>query len=288
MKFKAAMFDFDGTLTEKGQYIPSQEVADALVELSQIMPIGICTGRQLESFEKRGLAELLKEVDDGKRPRFLQNLYLFAENGAIGYDFNDQIADFVELYRAPWPEKFIKREELQKALNEAIKRYGEVYYNAHRIVIVMRTKLHDEDERNVEEIYRLSDKMYEITREVLEKINPDYEKFVHIGNSGIGVLVCPANADKDNAIKKFAQLLEQSRGIKFEKNFKDILCVGDSSQSGGNDFYFLNGRYGTPYSVGEILPEKSIPHLVFDDKKCRLLNSKGTLKLIKSLLLQIK
>lgn len=284
MKFKAAMFDFDGTLTEKGQYTPPQDIADALVTLSQIMPVGICTGRQLESFEKRGLAELLKEVNEKERPRFLKNLYLFAENGAIGYDFDDQIEKFVELYRVEWPEKFIKRKELQNILDEAVREYGEVYYNMHRVVIVMRTKLHDEDERNVEEVYKLSEKIYEITLKILEKIDPAYEKFVHIGNSGIGVLVCPANADKDSAIKKFAQLLGRSRGIKFEKNFSDILCVGDSAQDGGNDFYFLNGRYGTPYSVGEILPDKHVPNLVFDEKGCRLLNSIGTLKLIKALL----
>ena len=70
MKFKAAMFDFDGTLTEKGEYHPPQEIADALVNLSQKMPIGFCTGRQLESFKKHGLSELLKEVNDKERPNF--------------------------------------------------------------------------------------------------------------------------------------------------------------------------------------------------------------------------
>lgn len=278
------MFDFDGTLTEKGQYVPTQEIADALVDLAQKMPIGFCTGRQLESFEKRGLAELLKEVKEKERPRFLQNLYLFAENGAVGYDFNEKAGHFRELYRVEWPEKFVKRAELQGTLNEAVRKHGEVYYNMHRIAIVMRTKLHEEEERNVEDVYRLSGKMYEITREVLRNISPDYERFVHIGNSGIGVLVCPADGDKDGAIEKFAGILERSRGMKFENDFRDILVVGDSAQNGGNDFYFLNGRYGTPYSVGELLPEKSVPNLVFDENGCRLLNSKGTLKLIRDTL----
>ena len=32
----------------------------------------------------------------------------------------------------------------------------------------------------------------------------------------------------------------------------------------------LRGRYGIPYTVGEILPPDSIPNLVFDENKNRL------------------
>ncbi len=215
----------------------------------------------------------------------MENLYLFAENGAIGYDFDTSIGDFKEAYRTDWPSDFIERPKLQGILNEAVKEYGEVYYHVHKIVVVMRTKLHDEEERDINEVYALSEKMYEITLQVLEKLNPDYEKFVHVGNSGIGVVVGPANGDKDEAIKKFAQLLERSRDLKFEKDFRDIIVVGDSAQLGGNDYYFLRGRYGIPYTVGEILPPDSIPNLVFDENKNRLLNAKGTLTLLKTLLL---
>ena len=69
MKYKAAMFDFDGTITGKGQYYPSAEMVDTLVRLSQIMPIGFCTGRQLESFERHGLDEILQQIDKVKREK---------------------------------------------------------------------------------------------------------------------------------------------------------------------------------------------------------------------------
>ncbi|MBI5754146.1 HAD hydrolase family protein [Candidatus Peregrinibacteria bacterium] len=283
-KFKAAMFDFDGTLTEKGENYPPKEVADALVNLSQKMPIGFCTGRQLESFKARALSHLLEQVNEEEKPRFIKNLYLFAENGALGYDFDSTKNDFEEIYRVKWPEEFIEREKLRSILNEEIKEYGQILYNAHEIVVVMGSKYYYEENPNIDKVYELSGKIYEITLKVLAKINPEYERFVHVGNSGIGVLISPAQGDKDSAIEKFGQFLEQTRGLNFEKDYRDVLVAGDSAQVGGNDFYFLNGRFGTPFSVGEILPQNSSLQSIFDDAGNRLLHADGTLKLIKSLL----
>lgn len=282
--FKAAMFDFDGTLTEKGHHSPSKKVSDALVKLSQKMPIGFCTGRQLESFERRALSKLLEQVNDEERPRFMENLYLFSENGAIGYDFNPAIKDFEEIYRIEWPSEFIDREKLRTILNEEVKEYGEILYNAHEIVVVMGTKFYYEDKPAIDKVYELADKIYEITTEVLRKINPDYPKYVHVGNSGIGVIVSPANGDKDEAVEQFGRFLTKNRGMKFDSKYSEILTVGDSAQIGGNDFYFLSGRFGTPYSVGEILPNNPNLQSVKDENGKRILHSEGTLKLIETLL----
>lgn len=284
-KFKAAMFDFDGTLTEKGENYPTKEVADALVNLSQKIPIGFCTGRQLESFEKRALAHLLEEVSDVElRSRFLENLYLFAENGALGYDFNSAKNDFEEIYRVEWPEDFIGREKLRSILNEAVKEYGKILYNAHKIVVVMGSKYYYEENADVDKVYELTEKIYEITLDVLKKINPNYERYVHVGNSGIGVIVSPASGDKDGAIEKFGQFLTKTRGMDFDPGYHEIMVVGDSAQVGGNDFYFLNGRFGTPFSVGEILPDNPLLQSVFDKNGQKLLHASGTLELIKRLL----
>ncbi|MBP9771292.1 HAD-IIB family hydrolase [Candidatus Gracilibacteria bacterium] len=284
MNFKAAMFDFDGTLTEKGHHSPSKEIADALVNLSQKMPIGFCTGRQLESFERRALSKLLEHVSDEERPRFMENLYLFSENGAIGYDFNPAIKDFEEIYRIEWPSEFIDREKLRTILNEEVKEYGEILYNAHKIVVVMGTKFYYEDKPAIDKVYELADKIYEIVIEVLKKINPDYSKYVHVGNSGIGVIISPANGDKDEAVEQFGKFLSENRGMKFDAKYSEILTAGDSAQVGGNDFYFLSGRFGTPYSVGEILPDNPKLQSVKDENGKRILHSKGTLKLIQTLL----
>lgn len=284
MNFKAAMFDFDGTLTEKGHHSPSKEIADALVNLSQKMPIGFCTGRQLESFERRALSKLLEHVSDEERPRFMENLYLFSENGAIGYDFNPAIKDFEEIYRIEWPSEFIDREKLRTILNEEVKEYGEILYNAHKIVVVMGTKFYYEDKPAIDKVYELADKIYEIVIGVLKKINPDYSKYVHVGNSGIGVIISPANGDKDEAVEQFGKFLSENRGMKFDAKYSEILTAGDSAQVGGNDFYFLSGRFGTPYSVGEILPDNPKLQSVKDENGKRILHSKGTLKLIQTLL----
>lgn len=282
--FKAAMFDFDGTLTEKGHNYPPREIADALVSLSQKMPIGFCTGRQLESFERRALSKLLEQVNDEERPRFMENLYLFAENGAIGYDFNPKLKDFEKIYQIEWPSEFIDREKLRTILNESVKEYGEILYNAHQIVVVMGTKFYYEDQPAIDKVYEFAGIIYEMTLDILKKINPDYSKYVHVGNSGIGVIISPANGDKDEAIEQFGKFLSENRGMKFDAKYSEILTVGDSAQVGGNDFYFLSGRFGTPYSVGEVLPDNPLLQSVKDESGERILHSKGTLKLIQTLL----
>jgi len=277
MQYKAAMFDFDGTITEKGQYYPSKEMVDTLVQLSQIMPIGFCTGRQLESFERHGLDEILQQIDPSKQEKFLENLYLFAENGAVGYDFNIGQNKFEEFYRVSWPKQFIEREELKTRINEAVIDYGDIYENAHRVVIVIRTKLHDVDNRDINEVYKLSEKIYEVSINTLKNISPDYEKYLHVGNSGIGVIIGPADGDKDHGIIEFARILKERRNFEFNDKLREIIVFGDSGHIGGNDHFFLKGEVGSAYSVGEFYNKNSYPKPVIDSNGKRLLHATGTM-----------
>ncbi len=286
MQYKAAMFDFDGTITEKGQYFPSKDMVDTLVNLSQIMPIAFCTGRQLESFERNGLNEIVEKMDLDKKDKFLENLYLFGENGALGYDFNTQTQKFEEFYKVPWPEELIKRDLLKEMINEAVVDYGDIYENAHRVVIVIRTKLHNIDTRDINEVYKLSEKIYEATKELLKTISPDYEKYLHVGNSGLGVIVGPANGDKDHGIKEFAKILKERRNFEFNDKLREIIVFGDSGHVGGNDHFFLKGDFGSAYSVGEFFSEESYPKPVIDQDGKRLFNAKGTMHFIKSKILE--
>lgn len=280
MKYKAAMFDFDGTLTELGEYSPSQKVADALLKLSKKMPIAFCTGRQLESFERRGLSELLKEIALEERHDFLKNLFLFAENGSVGYFYDTDKNNFEEFYRANWPENFIQRKKFIKIVNKKIIGLGEVYENAHRVVAVFRTRLYDVEDRKIEDVYVLSKQIFDVIKEYLESIDPEYSKYLHVGNSGIGVIVCPVDGDKDMAIKKFSEYLREKRGINFDEKIREILVVGDMPEEGGNDYYFLNGRFGDPFTVGNIVENSEFPKPVINEDGRRLLNSSGTLYLI--------
>ncbi len=276
------MFDFDGTITEKGQSCPSAEMVDTLVRLSQKMPIGFCTGRQLESFERHGLDEILEQINDDKREKFLENLYLFAENGAVGYDFHPEKHKFEEFYRVPWPKDLIDRDELKKMVNKAVVEYGDIYENAHRVVIVIRTKLHDVDKRDINEVYKLSEKIYEVSKTLLAKISPNYEEYLHVGNSGLGVIIGPANGDKDHGILEFAKILKERRNFEFNEKLREIIVFGDSGHVGGNDHFFLKGDLGSPYSVGEFYSKNSYPKPVIDSNGKRILHAKGTIHFLEN------
>ena len=280
MQFKAAMFDFDGTITARGVYLPTREMADALVGLAQKMPIAFCTGRQLESFVKRGFTALTEEIDSEDKKILLKNLLLFAENGALGYYFDLEAEEFKEFYHVDWPKNFVGREELKSLLGPQIAEHGQFYDNAHEIVLVIRTRLHDHEERDIDEVYKLSEEIYEICVEGLKKFDPDFDQYLHVGNSGIGVVIGPANGDKDEGIKRFADYLSAQRGLHFDDKASEILVVGDSPQIGGNDHYFLNGRFGTAYSVGGAVPGSAFPLQVFDSRGEILSHDVGTLHLI--------
>lgn len=283
MQFKAAMFDFDGTITEEGKYSPSQKMADALVELTQKIPIAFCTGRQLESFVERGLNALLSEIKPNYRELFLKNLHLIAENGSMGYDYDVGKHQFEKFYEVAWPENFVKKEDLKRALAEAIKDYGSVYDDAHKVVVVMRTKLHHDEGRTVEEVAFLSGEIYKITLSILQSLSENFENHLHVGDSGIGVIVCPADGDKDRGVREFANFLRRDYGYRIDENAREILLVGDHPSKQGNDFYFLSGSLGTPYTVGKQSFER-FPKSVIGKNGEKLLHDQGSLYLIKKLL----
>lgn len=283
--FLSAMFDFDGTVTEKGYYTPPPEMLASLVKLAKKMPIAFCTGRQFESFERRGLKSLLEGLNAEQAEKFLGNLFLIAENGSVGYAYNPGQKQFEEFYKADWPEEFIKREELSGILSREIAHYGDMLDSGHRVVLVMRTNLYDGDHTNFEAVYALSDQIHLVCKRVLNEINPNYEKHLHIGNSGIGVIITPAHSDKDEGIRRFGEYLKKHRGMEFDKQYTEILAVGDSPQEGGNDQFFLSGRFGTPFTVGHLNPDISRLESVFDASGQRLSNARGTVHLVKTRLL---
>lgn len=277
MDFKAAMFDFDGTVTPEGVHYPDREIVDALVRLADLMPVAFCTGRQLESFKQHAGNKLISGLDG--------NLYLIAENGSVGYHFNVGSGEFEEFYRVDWPSSFIDRYELMKKLNMAVQEYGEVYYDAHKVIIVLRTKQSNipVEKRDIKVINQLSGKIYKVVKKFLHDIDPEYENFIHVGNSGIGVVLCPANGDKDNGILEFGRYLSKNRGISFDSEFREIMVVGDRPEEDGNDHLFLKGKYGTSFTVGAVIEGSEFPKPVFDANGQRLLHDKGTLRLIRSI-----
>lgn len=277
------MFDFDGTITAKGVCEPSREMVGTLIELAGKVPIAFCTGRQLESFLEHGYDSLVSGLSGEKLEQFLKNLFLMGENGAIGYFYNMDRQEFEEFYRADWPEEFIERKKFMNKMSSAIERYGSVYNDAHRVVVVLRTTQHKlaVEDRDIEEVYRLSDKLYEIAMEILTEIDVDFEKHLHVGNAGLGVVISPADGDKDMGIQKFAEFLRKERGFDLNTQARDILVVGDRPQKNGNDHYFLKGEYGTPYTVGDIVEGADYPLPVLNENGEYLKHDEGTRFLLK-------
>lgn len=273
------MMDFDGTITEKGSAAPSEKMAKLLIATAKKVPVAFCTGRQLESFKKHGLVELVKYIPKKDLDSVLKNVFLIGENGSIGYFYDTKIHDYKEFYRTKWPDRLIKKEKLMKDLAPKIAKFGEVI-NVHRVVLVMRAHNELDGITPINLVYERSTEMFKIVQKYLEKLNKNYGKHLHIGDSGIGVILCPANGDKDNGIKKLGQFLKKTRGVKFCKNYRGILVIGDSHHKSGNDYYFLNGKYGTPYTVGENDVKSRYPLQVYNYNKKKLLHSKGTMYLI--------
>lgn len=270
-KFKAAMFDYDGTLTNPGIWEVDKKVAIAIGRLLvKNFPIAVCTGRQIESFEKR-FGEMIDLIRDDFGDEVLKNLYLMAENGAVGYEYKK--GKWEMFYIAKWPEE-IPRDDFEKKLYELVKDKAEILSHLVPIVIAPLGRLY----MKFEDIKKKSAEIFKIAKKFIK----DYgaSDFLHIGDSGLGCLICPANGDKDTAIKVFYEFLK----LGSDEKCHEILVAGDNPQKGGNDYYFLNGKYGTPFTVGHN-PERGakFPAKVFDKSGKQLLNRDGTLYLLKQI-----
>jgi len=273
-KFKVAMFDYDGTLTNPGVWEVDKEIALAIGRLLvKNFPVAVCTGRQIESFEKR-FGEMIGSIRNEFGDEVLVNLYLLAENGAVGYEYKK--GKWEMFYIAKWPEE-IPRDDFEKKLYELVKDKAEILSHLVPIVIAPLGRLY----MKFEDIKKKSAEIFRIAKKFIKKYGA--EDYLHIGDSGLGCLICPADGDKDSAIKVFYEFLKGKKGVKFEEDStcREILVAGDNPQKGGNDYYFLNGKYGTPFTVG-FDPENGaeFPLKVFDKSEKQLLNRDGTLYLL--------
>ena len=288
-KFKAVMFDYDGTLTQRGEFDPSEELVATIDRIAASgIKVAVCTGRQLESFEGRFGPHFEK-----LSPEAQKNFYLFGENGAIGYRYDFEKKEFVEIYSGSWPleiPKDIFREEMLKDLSDIAEPVG-----GHRIPFVLRPI--NALKIPIEEVHKGSDVIEVALREFIG--NYEYTNiedgqtylaadYLHYGNSGLGCIVVPANADKDSAIKAFYEYLSREGLVDFEEKdgkCREIMVVGDNPDVSGNDHYFLKGIYGTAFTVGRLeddAPEGSeFPIKALDENGKRIFHGEGTLFLLK-------
>ena len=106
------MVDFDGTITEKGVNQIDPEIVKEFARLLKTdFPVAICTGRQLDSFKRR-IKPLHEYLEKHRLLSKLKNLYLIAENGAIGYYYDPTTKRYKIFHKADWPKDFPKKKQL--------------------------------------------------------------------------------------------------------------------------------------------------------------------------------
>lgn len=273
-RYTGCIFDIDGTLTVRGdEYIPVF-LQPVLADLSMAVPMAVCTARRLQHAHEK-LAPLFVHASD---PVLCQaNWMLICENGAVGYVFDPKRREYEECYRAEYPYP----EELRKALFEHLnkKLQGKLGVSFMNVVsMVFRPPLEGVGR---EDLARRSREIALIIRQELLPFDP--KGLLSVGDSGIGVNVFPANSDKERGILEFAKSIASRRGFRMSPEAREIVAVGDQPEPLGNDEQFLDGRYGTPFTVGNTHPENFLPLPVFDENGQVMKGPEATLSLLRRL-----
>lgn len=222
MKYKAVMFDIDGTLTELGERVIPDFLVAKLNELTRSgVSCAVCSGRH----HSESILDRLK-VDSPEK------WVLITENGAAGYSFKN--GSWNEFYRIPWPSGTILKDELADILQKRMT-FSRFFNNLSTIIFRPDVPL----EASATEVATKCDEYDSIVKKIFKEMNITG---LHISNSRIGIIIGPENGDKDAGVLEFAKFL----GI---SDTKEIVCIGDQPNKGYNDHYFLNGKYGTPFTV---------------------------------------
>jgi HAD superfamily hydrolase (TIGR01484 family) len=109
---KVVIFDLDGTLTESKQPL-TQEIAEALKQLLDKMPVAVMSGADFPQFESQFLSFLPKAAN-------LSNLYLFPTSAAECLSYKDN-KWFQEYDYSFTPEE---KKTIIKAIKEALQNTG--------------------------------------------------------------------------------------------------------------------------------------------------------------------
>lgn len=259
--FKAVAFDVDGTLTHFSRFVIPRELAQTLVQIPAHIPRAICTGRDID-FIHTQLEHICSHAEDPitERTRWT----IFAENGAKAYHWNRRKKDYETLFEVPWPspyDKAVMEAEIQKHLGR-------------RIVVSVRD--HTLVMRNPSWTYLFPKLTRLLSRHNHGRLDTllkreGWDKDFLIQDSGIGNVLLSRESGKGHAMERWAKHLKIP--------LKDILVVGDQPKEGGNDEDFLSGKYGTPFTVGE-LTHKALPFPVHDQSGHRLKGPEGTQALL--------
>lgn len=271
--FVACMFDYDGTLVERGYHMPlPQYIPGVLQDVSRKAYMAICTARPFAGAFRDAHHMLGKHFDD------LRSKWVWiCENGGAGYRYDQSSGTYREFYRVPWPTGVMSKEQFVALVHETFD--GIVAEIAvHESVVILRPQ-----QVNVpaDEIARACQKLQEIGLQMLK--DHGLEDEIRLGNSSLGIILFGTESDKNRGVAEFGKLLK-GLGVYLSDDLREIILFGDRPVEHGNDAYFLNGRLGTPVSVGEDILERGDLISVIDERGERLMGPSATTFLLKKLL----
>ena len=269
------MLDVDGTLTDQKKETIPDYLGRFLADFSETTPLAICTGRRLDLLTSK-MDPVWKHAKDLNRCK--KNWMFFCENGAIGYEYDAELNDYRDFYSVNFPFSEEKRVQLFERLKSAMEgKISQAYMNNVTLVFAPVSRGSGDLELTAKESHELA----EIASPIIQEF--DSKGAITIGDSGMAINIVPRDGDKDRAVYQYGQYLQRKFRFNMSENFKEIVCVGDQPQPGCNDEKFLSGKYGTPFTVGEVYPENESLNVVTDNDGNILKGPRGTLYLLQNL-----
>lgn len=259
--YVAAMFDIDGTLTEMGQQEIPFQLRQTLVSVSAHIPVALCSGRKVEGILKK-LEEILEAAPEEKRERLRAQWTFFLENGAIGVRYNPSTKTHERFYEFLWPEKKMAQKKVAALLEQSMPTIDpcEIRMNECNVGVYPLKRA----TYTPEYLAAITAEMATQMRQQLRTW--PYANDFHVIDSGVAVHVMQTFPDKDFAIEQFGQWLRKERGLSIGLKAREILVVGDQPGPGFNDEKFLEGKWGTPFTVGtHLLAQTEYPIPVFSE-----------------------
>lgn len=263
--YKALAFDVDGTLTTFAKFTIPDTLLSTLEQIPLEIPLVLCTGRPIDFIHNKmdSICNSTRNPEEQRR-----RWWIIAENGGAGYFYNGKKEEYEQFFEVKWPNEQIEMEVLAAHLKDKLGWHIQILKREYTLVVIYQKWMYLFPSLVKTASFRNSRKI----RKILKKMGLDAQFTAQ--NSGLGTLILPKESGKGKAIQRLARYLKIP--------MKQILCVGDNPQAGGNDEDFLSGDFGTPFTVGPIL-KKTYPLPVLNEKQVHLSGPKGTEHLLRKL-----
>lgn len=273
-KYFGCVFDIDGTLTERGLEVIPDYMREELALLSMKVPMAVCTGRDLTiALEK--MNTVIEIAEDPEKCR--SNWYLLCENGCIGYFYEQKTGKYKEFYKVPYPYDEDTRQKMFEEMREVMNEKLQMSFTNKVSLVYRPLKYQDADQAGVAERSR---ELQHIALGELKKHDPKGN--LTVADAGIAITVFPKDGNKERGIAEMADFLRANRGLNIDDDARQLVVIGDQPGPHGNDEALLDGKFGTPFTVGEVHPDNVLPLPVYYGDSI-LRGPKGTTHLLKQL-----